>query len=62
MATTQLRLSDMKGSATAGLTPNQRVVYPELEVHGGMIVGAGKAPQVGGTPIPPTVVDIIRKP
>ncbi len=55
-----LRLSDGKASDTAGLTPNQTVVYPELESHGGMVVGKGKPPYIGGTHIPPTRVDIIR--
>jgi hypothetical protein len=57
----QTRLSDMKGSPTAGFTPNQTVVYPELSIYGGVIVGRGKAPYTGGTIIPPTEVDIIRK-
>jgi YD repeat-containing protein len=55
-------LSEMKASATAPLTPNQRIVHPELSVYGGVVVGAGKAPYVGGTKIPPTPVVIIRKP
>lgn len=55
------RLSDMKASSTAPLTPNQTVVYPELELYGGVVVGKGKAPYVGGTNIPPTAVDVIRK-
>ncbi|WP_446812192.1 RHS repeat-associated core domain-containing protein (plasmid) [Methylomonas sp. 2BW1-5-20] len=54
-------LSDMKASSTAPLTPNQAVVYPELEIYGGTVVGNGKAPYVGGTQIPPSIVDIIRK-
>lgn len=55
------RLSDMKASSTAPFTPNQTVVYPELELYGGIVVGKGKAPYVGGTNIPPTAVDVIRK-
>ena len=61
MATGTTRLSDMKASAKAPFTPNQTVVYPELEIYGGVVVGKGKAPYVRGTNIPPTVVDVIRK-
>jgi hypothetical protein len=61
-ATGEIAISEMKASSTAPLTPNQRVVYPELETHGGTVVGKGKAPYVGGTQIPPTRVAIIRKP
>jgi filamentous hemagglutinin len=60
--TGEIALSEMKASSTAPLTPNQRVVYPELETYGGAVVGKGKAPYVGGTKIPPTRVTIIRKP
>jgi hypothetical protein len=60
--TGEIAISEMKASSTAPLTPNQRVVYPELETHGGTVVGKGKAPYVGGTQIPPTRVAIIRKP
>ena len=55
-------LTDGKASMTAPLTPNQFIVYPELNVFGGTVVGKGKSPYVGGTVIPPTQVDIIRKP
>lgn len=61
-ATSDIKLTDGKASATAPLTPNQTVVYPELEVSGGVVVGKGKPPYVGGTQIPPTKVDVIRKP
>ena len=57
-----IRLTDGKASPTAPHTPNQTVVYPELEVHGGTVVGKGKGAYPGGTVIPPTKVDIIRKP
>jgi filamentous hemagglutinin len=56
-----IKLTDGKASATAPLTPNQEVVYPELEIHGGTVVGKGKPPYGAGTRIPPTAVDIIRK-
>jgi hypothetical protein len=58
--TDDIKLTDGKASDTAGLTPNQKVVYPELERHGGTVVGKGKPPYDGGTKIPPTKVDIIR--
>ena len=61
MATGATRLSDMKASSTAPFTPNQTVVYPELELYGGVVVGRGKVPCVGGTNIPPTAVDVMRK-
>jgi hypothetical protein len=60
--TGETALSDMKASKTAPFTPNQKIVYPELETHGGVVVGKGKAPYVGGTQILPTRVTIIRKP
>jgi hypothetical protein len=60
--TGEIALSDMKASDTAPLTRNQTAVYPELETHGGVVVGKGKAPCVGGTPISPTQVSIIRRP
>ena len=60
--TGKIRVTDAKASPTAPLTPNQTVVYPELEVYGGTVVGEGKSPYTGGTQIPPTKVDIIRKP
>jgi hypothetical protein len=56
-----LRMTDAKGSLTAPLTPNQVLVYPELELFGGIVIGKGKAPYIGGTQIPPSLVDIIRK-
>ncbi len=61
MVTGVTKLSDMKASDTAPLTANQIVVYPELELYGGIVVGKGKSPYVGGTNIPPATVDIIRK-
>jgi hypothetical protein len=59
--TGKIVLSDMKASATAPLTSNQTIVYPELEQFGAAVVGKGKFPYVGGTKIPPTRVDIVRK-
>lgn len=57
-----IRLTDGKSSPTAPLQPNQVIVYPELEIHGGVVVGKGKAPYTGGTAIPPTKVDILIPP
>ncbi len=34
---------------------------PEIEQSGATVVGKGKAPYTGGTKIPPTKVEIIRK-
>jgi hypothetical protein len=62
LTTGDIVLTDAKASQTAPLTPNQTIVYPELQTYGGTVVGQGKAPYVGGTPIPPTQVQIIRKP
>lgn len=55
-------LNEMKASLTAPLTRNQKIVHPELSIYGGIVVGAGKAPYVGGAIIPPTPVIVIRKP
>ena len=54
--------ADMKGSQNAPLTPNQTMVYPEMEQYGGVVVGKGKAPHVRGTGLPPGPVRILRKP
>jgi len=56
-----VRLTDMKASSTAPLSPNQTVVYPELKLYGGVVVGRGKGSFAGGVMIPPTTVDIVRK-
>jgi hypothetical protein len=55
-----VRLSEGKATDTAPLTPNQKIVYPELEIYGGTVSGRGKPPYTGGTKIPPTKVDILR--
>lgn len=57
----EIKLTEGKASATAPLTPNQTIVYPELAVHGGTVVGKGKPPYSGGTQVPPTKVDVLRK-
>jgi hypothetical protein len=58
----KIKLSEFKASEKAPLTDNQEAVHPELEEYGGTVVGKGKPPYVGGTQIPPTHVDVIRKP
>ena len=55
-----IALTEAKSSATAPLTKNQKVAFPEIEQAGGVVVGKGKAPFVGGTDIPPTPVKIFR--
>ena len=57
-----IRLTDGKASQTAPFTPNQTIVYPELGQYGGVVAGQGKGIYPGGTVIPPTQVDVIRKP
>lgn len=61
LTTGDVVLTDAKASPNAPLTRNQTIVYPELETYGGTVVGQGKTPYVGGTPIPPTKIQIIRK-
>jgi RHS repeat-associated protein len=57
----KIRLTDAKASPDAGFTKNQKVAYPELVTHGGTVAGKGKGAYPGGTVIPPTAVDVIRK-
>ena len=52
--------TECKSSATAPLTVNQKIAFPEIQRSGGIIVGKGKPGFPGGTVIPPTKVDIIR--
>lgn len=59
-ATGQIKLSEAKSSASAPFTDPQKSTYPDIEEHGGTVVGKGKPPFVGGTDIPPTKVDIYR--
>jgi len=58
--TNQPKLTEAKSSETAPLTPNQAKAFPEIEQTGGIVVGKGKEPYVGGTVIPPQKVEIIR--
>jgi RHS repeat-associated protein len=55
-----IKLTEAKSSATAPLTKNQKVAFPEIKQSGATVVGKGKPPYVGGTKIPPTTVEIIR--
>jgi hypothetical protein len=56
----QVKLTEAKSSSTAPLTTNQKQAYPEIAESGATVVGKGKAPYTGGTPIPPTMVDVVR--
>jgi hypothetical protein len=57
---TSVKLTEAKSSATAPLTPNQKICFPEIETTGAVVVGKGKPGFPGGTVIPPTKVDIVR--
>jgi RHS repeat-associated protein len=59
--TSQIKLTDAKASETAPLTKNQGPGYKAIEQNGGTVVGEGKGGYPGGTEIPPTKVDIIRR-
>jgi len=52
--------TECKASATAPLTPNQKIAFPEIQQSGATVVGQGKPGFPGGTKIPPTTVDIVR--
>ena len=52
--------TECKASATAPLTKNQKIAFPEIQQSGGVVVGKGKPGFPGGTQIPPTTVDIVR--
>nr|WP_240903782.1 RHS repeat-associated core domain-containing protein [Chengkuizengella sediminis] len=59
--TGKLECVECKASATAPLTKNQKKAFPEIGQTGGIVVGKGKPPYIGGTQIPPTKVEIKRK-
>jgi hypothetical protein len=59
-ATGAIALADAKASATAPLTPKQKICIPQIEQSGGVVVGKGKPGFPGGTIIPPTKVEIKR--
>ena len=55
-----IRCTECKSSATAPLTRNQRLAFPEIQKSGGVVVGRGKPGFPGGAEIPPTQIEIIR--
>ncbi len=59
--TGEIECVECKSSSKAPLTKNQKQAFPEIEQSGGVVVGKGKHPYVGGTSIPPTRVEIRRK-
>ena len=58
----ELRCIECKASDTAPLTKGQKTTHPEIEASGATVVGKGKPNIPGGTRIPPTKVEIWRKP
>ncbi len=52
--------TECKASATAPLTKNQTVGFPEIQQSGAVVVGNGKPGFPRGTQIPPTTVNIVR--
>lgn len=59
--TGEIIIQEYKASPSAPLTKNQKVAHPEILTDGGVVVGKGKPPFIGGTEIPPTKIEIIRK-
>ena len=58
----ELGIFEAKSSATAPLTPNQKIAFPQIEQFGGTVKG-NNGKSIGlpaGTQIPPTTVKIIR--
>jgi hypothetical protein len=54
-------INEFKSSASAPLTPNQKIAFPEIYSSGGTVVGKGKGVFTGGYQIPSgTEVKIIR--
>lgn len=53
-------LTEAKNSATAPLTKGQKSAHPSIATDGGVVVGKGKPPFVGGAKIPPTNGDIVK--
>lgn len=56
-----IKLTEAKASETATLTGNQRKAHPQIAEEGGTVVGKGKPGFPGGTNIPPTKVEVVRK-
>ncbi|WP_313894282.1 hypothetical protein [Psychrobacillus sp.] len=54
-------IEEYKASSTAPLTKNQKVAFLEILESGGTVLGKGKPPFYGGTEIPPTKINIVRK-
>jgi len=52
--------TEAKSSATAPLTRNQKIAFPEIAKSGATVVGKGKGIFPGGTKILPIEVDIVR--
>ena len=59
-ASGNVALTEAKGSATAGLTKNQKKGFPEIQQGGATVVGKGRPGYPPGTQIPPTPVRVIR--
>ncbi|MBG9538285.1 hypothetical protein ABE42_35070 [Bacillus thuringiensis] len=57
----KINLYEAKASLTAPLTKNQKAAFPEIEKYGAIVKGKGKPPLVGGTEIPPSKVEVVRK-
>jgi RHS repeat-associated protein len=57
----KVALTEAKASQTAPLTKNQKAAHPSIEQDGGTVVGKGKSGYEGGTKIPPTKVNVVRK-
>ena len=54
-------INEFKSSATATLTSNQKIAFPQIMEEGGTVVGKGKGIFTGGYQIPAgTEVKIIR--
>jgi filamentous hemagglutinin len=54
-------VTEAKASQTAPLTKNQKAAHPSIEKSGGTVVGKGKPGYEGGTKIPRTKVNVVRK-
>lgn len=59
-ATGNIIIEEAKSSATAPLTKNQKIGFPQIKTGGATVVGKGKLPFTTGVEIPPTGVKIIR--
>jgi RHS repeat-associated protein len=56
-----VRCIECKSSETAPLTPGQAATHPEIQSGGATVVGKGKPNVPGGSRIPPTRVEVVRK-